>query len=100
MAKMSTVPVFACRDCGKPVYVTNLQTMVEDPDGKLLNTLMKGLSEIARCPDCRAKWNWWASQNRSAEYYANFFNPQGVLYNIRPGISQVDWYGNGVKNGN
>lgn len=93
MSKMSTVPVFACRDCGKAVYATHLSTNLDDPDGNLLRVLMKGLSEIARCPECQKRWNWFASQNRSDEYYKNFYNPQGVLYNVRPGVSQVDWYG-------
>lgn len=93
MSQMSTVPVFKCRDCGAPVYVTYLSTQVNDPDGKLLEELMKGMADVARCKDCRARWNWYASQNRSEEYYKHFFDPQPVLLNIRQGLSEVDWYG-------
>ena len=103
MSQMSTVPVFACRVCGKPVYVTSLRTIGEDPDGKLLETLMKGLSDVALCPEHRRQWNYFASRNRADEFYSNLFNPQGVLYNIRPGLTGVDWYGRGWKgneNGN
>ena len=97
MSQMSTVPVFACRVCGKSVYATHLVTRIDDPDGKVLNALMKGLSEIALCPEHQRQWNWYASQNRADEFYSNLFNPQGVLYNVRQGKTGVDWYGRGWK---
>lgn len=97
MSQMSTVPVFACRVCGAPVFATQVATYVDDPEGKVLEALMKGLSEIAFCPEHRRQWNWYASQNRADEFYANLFNPEGVLYNIRQGKTDVDWYGKGWK---
>ena len=97
MSQMSTVPVFACRVCGKPVYVTALKTLQDDPDGKLLEQLMKGLSDIAFCPEHRRQWNYFASRNRADEFYSNLFNPQGVLYNVRQGKSEVDWYGRNLS---
>jgi len=97
MSQMSTVPVLACRVCGQPVYVTSLRTLVDDPEGKVLEALMKGLSDIAFCPEHRRQWNWYASKNRSDEFFSNLYNPQGVLYNVRQGRSGVDWYGRGWK---
>lgn len=93
MAKMSTIPVFACRRCTRPVYATHVMSLVNDPDGKLLNKLMAGLSEIALCEECRKRYNYYASRNRLSEFYAEQFNPHAVLYNVRPGVSEVDWYG-------
>ena len=99
MSQLSTVPVFACRVCGKPVYVTSLRTVRDDPDGKILEALMKGLADVALCQEHQRQWNWYASRNRADEFYSNLFNPNPVLYNIHPGMSGVDWYGRGWKEG-
>jgi endogenous inhibitor of DNA gyrase (YacG/DUF329 family) len=96
MSKMSTTPVFACRVCGKPVVVSNLTTYVNDPDGKLLQSLMKAMSDIALCPSCQRKRDWYARQNREAEFLANELNPNVVLYNVQD-TSGVGWYASGVK---
>lgn len=93
MSKMATVPVFACRYCGKPVYVTNLSTRIDDPNSELLFKLMEGLRDIAMCKECRNRYNWYASQNRAAEMP---LNPQGILYNIHD-HSGLDYYGRNAR---
>jgi hypothetical protein len=92
---MSTTPVFACRVCGKPVVVSRLSTYVDDPDGKLLQSLMKGLAEIALCPSHQAKRNWYASQGRLDEFLKNELNPRAVLYSVQD--DKVGWYASGVR---
>jgi hypothetical protein len=88
MAQMATVPVFACRGCGKPVYVVHLSSNKDDPDANLLKQLMQGLKDIALCKYCRMKYNWLASQGRSDEFS---LNPRGVIYNVVD-PSGVDYY--------
>lgn len=68
MSTMRLVPVYKCRVCGTPVYVTLLDTARPDPDGELLHTLMKGLDKIALCNFHKEQKNWYASQNRLAEW--------------------------------
>ena len=102
MSQMSTVPVFACRVCRQPVYVTKLTTFVDDPDGKLLASLMKALADVALCDYHKAMRNWYASQGRESEFLANALNPNVVLYNVHDHTG-VGWYGkaeaqNGTKN--
>jgi hypothetical protein len=92
MSEMATVPVFACRVCGKPVYITHLSTQEADADAKKLKLLMQGLSKIALCDYHRAKRNWYASQGREAEFLANELNPVTVIYNVVDG-SKLDYYG-------
>lgn len=89
MSKMATTPVFACRKCGKPVYVTNLSTQVDDPASELLQSFMQGLAKIALCGGCRAAYNWYASQGRSEEFLTN---PEIVIYNVRDN-TELDYYG-------
>lgn len=92
MSKMATVPVFACRVCGKPVYFTHVQTAVSDPEGKILDEMMYHLSNVALCAEHRRHYNWYASQNRADEFFKNELNPQRVLYNILD-ESGLDYYG-------
>jgi len=89
MSQMATVPVFACRICGKPVYVSYLSTTREDADNSLLKTLMQGLSKIALCQWHTEVRNWYASQGREGEFY---LNPDIVLYNVRDNTG-LDYYG-------
>jgi len=88
MAQMATIPVFACRRCGKPVYVTHLSS-AKDPDASKLKELMKGLSDIALCRNCRETYNYLASQGRSEEF---LINPDGIIYSVVDN-SGVDYYG-------
>jgi len=85
MAKMSTVPVYACRGCGRPVYGIH----VEAGTAEQLKAIMPHLAEIAICKDCKARYNWLASQNRSDEFR---LNPNLIIYNVVD-PSGVDWYG-------
>jgi hypothetical protein len=88
MAQMATVPVFACRGCGKPVYAVKLESFGDDPDASKLKELMQGLKDIALCKYCRMKYNWFASQGRSSEF---LLNPNLVIYNVVD-ISGADYY--------
>jgi hypothetical protein len=65
---MKLTPVYKCRVCGKPVYVTLLDTTRPDPDGKLLFALMAGLEKVALCNWHQRQKNWYASQNRLGEW--------------------------------
>lgn len=93
MSQMATVPVYACRYCGKPVYVTLLCTKTDDPNAALLQKLMGGLQDIAMCRECRRRWNWLASQNRANEM---LLNPETVIYNVRDN-SGLDYYGRTLR---
>lgn len=68
MSTMRLIPVFKCRVCGKPVFVTLLDTARPDPDGRLLHVLMAGLERVALCGFHQKQKNWYASQNRLAEW--------------------------------
>ena len=78
MAQMATLPVFACRGCGKAVVAT-LESYGKDEDASRLRELMQGLAEVAMCKYCQMRYNWLASQGRSNEF---ILNPVGVLYNV------------------
>lgn len=80
MSQMLLSPVFKCRGCDKPVIVTHLSTNFPDASGEALNQLMQGLSKIAMCNDCTARYNWLASQGRSGEFH---LNPIGELITVR-----------------
>lgn len=77
MAEMATVPVFACRGCGKPLLAK--LTSYNDEGAKLLKELMSGLSDIALCKHCKARYNYLALQGRSDEFHKN---PTSVIYNV------------------
>lgn len=81
--KMSTVPVFKCRGCGRPVY----GTLLEAPDAETLKQHMAGLAEIAMCKDCKNRYNYAAA--RGEEFH---LNPSLVLLNVVDNTG-VDWYG-------
>jgi hypothetical protein len=87
MAKMATVPVFACRGCGQPVYVTHLSS-VNDSDASKLKSLMQNLQKIAMCKTCQMRYNWLASQDRTHEF---LFNPHIVIYNVAD-HTEADYY--------
>ena len=91
MAQMATIPVFACRKCGAPVYVTHLSSVGNDADASKLKELMQGLADIALCKYCQMKYNWYASQNRSDEF---LINPHIIIYNVDD-KSGLDYYGKG-----
>ena len=86
---MATIPVFACRKCGTPVYVTRLESLSNDPDASKLKELMKGLADIALCKYCQMKYNYFAAQGRSDEFP---LNPHIVIYNVHD-HSEADYYG-------
>ena len=92
MSQMSTTPVFACRGCGKPVYVT-LLSVCDDPDAMKLKAAMQNLPKIALCKYCQMKYNWLASQNRTHEFG---FNPNPVIYAVRDNTG-ADYYGRKMK---
>ena len=85
MSQMNTVPVFKCRYCGTPVYVTGLKTSTPDPDGTKLEELMRGLQRIALCNSCRKKYNYLAERNRAHEM---LLNPDVVLLSNNPRVVQ------------
>lgn len=76
MGQMATVPVFACRGCGRPVYATHLST-VADPDNKKLKMMMQGLSKIALCKHCKAQSDYFA---QTGQYLP--LNPHSVIYTV------------------
>lgn len=92
MSQMATTPVFACRGCGKPVYVTHL-SMRDDPDASKLKGAMQNLPKIAMCKYCQMKYNWLAAQGRADEFV---FNPHAIIYSVRD-ISGADYYGRNMK---
>lgn len=96
MSQMATIPVYKCRVCGKPVYVTHLSTQGADPNAEKLKMLMQGLSKIALCDYHRAKRNHFATQGREAEFIANELNPLTTIYNVVDN-SKVDYYGRNMK---
>lgn len=85
MPKMSTVPVFKCRGCGKPVY----GTLLEAPTMELLQEHMTALAEIAICERCKTAYNYLAAVGRSDEFK---LNPHLVLFNVVD-VSGADYYG-------
>lgn len=92
MSQMATVPVFACRGCGKPVYVTHL-SMRDDPDASKLKKAMQNLPKIAMCKYCKMKYEWLAAQNRTDEFV---LNPHAVIYSVVDS-SGIDYYGRKMK---
>lgn len=88
MAEMATTPVFACRVCGKPVYVTHLSS-VGDPSAEKLKMFMQGLPKISLCKYHRKVYNWYASQGRSEEF---LLNPNIIIYTVLDN-SGLDYYG-------
>jgi len=96
MTQMATVPVYACRVCGTPVYVTHLSTQGKDEDAEKLKMFMQGLAKIALCPPCQKKRTWYASQGREAEFLANELNPATTIYNVVDN-SKLDYYGRNIK---
>jgi hypothetical protein len=92
MAEMATVPVYGCRVCGKPVYVTHLSTTIKDPGAELLKTLMQGLSKVALCDFHQRQRNYYATQGREEEFLTNALNPGTVIYNVVDN-SKLDYYG-------
>lgn len=87
MAQMATVPVFACRGCGKPVYATNVQSF-NDTNAEKLKEIMQGLASIALCKYCKMKYDYYASQGRSDEFH---LNPHLIIYNVVD-KSGLDYY--------
>lgn len=79
---MATVPVFACRVCGKPVYATHLSTQINDPNNELLKSLMQSLAKIALCRYHQLVRNYYASLGREDEFLKNQFNPQPVILSV------------------
>lgn len=91
MSQMATTPVFACRVCGKPVYVTHLSTTGTDADAEQLKRLMQNLGKIALCKYHAMKRNWYASQGREEEWLKNELNPTTVIYAVSD-RSGLDYY--------
>lgn len=85
MPKMATVPVFACRGCGTPVYGVHLEAR----DMETLKELMQGMAQIALCGNCKGRYNYLAAQNRSDEFP---LNPNLIIYNVID-KSGNDYYG-------
>ena len=83
MAQMSTIPVFACRVCGKPVYATHLSTQGSDPNNEKLKKFMRGLASIALCPYHQKVRNYYASQGREDEFLKEQLSPASVIYSVR-----------------
>jgi len=79
MSQMSTVPVFKCKYCGKPVYVTMLHTTQPDPTTKQLEGFMRNLKKIAMCNSCKRKYNYMAAQGRSEEFIRGALCPVNII---------------------
>lgn len=92
MSQMATIPVYACRKCGKPVYVVHL-SMRDDPKAEKLKGAMQNLQKIALCKYCLMMYNWLALQGRSDEF---LLNPEIVIYNVVD-HSKADYYGRKAK---
>jgi hypothetical protein len=70
MSQMSTIPVFTCKRCGRPVFVTHLSTSDADPELTRLREMMSNLKKITLCNDCRRAYNWYAMQGRTQDWEA------------------------------
>jgi hypothetical protein len=92
MAEMATIPVYACRKCAAPVYVTHLSS-IDDPKAEKLKDFMQNLGKIALCNKCRKAEMWYAQQGRSDEFLVN---PGIVIYNVVDN-SKLDYYGRNIK---
>lgn len=92
MSQMATVPIFACRGCGKPVYGLHL-SMENDPDNEKLKDAMQNMAKIAICKHCKARYNYLAQQGRSDEFN---LNPNLIIYNVVD-PTEVDYYGRKTK---
>jgi len=96
MSRMATIPVFACRVCGKPVYVTHLSTAGRDDNAEGLKRLMQNLGKITLCNWHQRQRNYYASQGREEEWISNELNPATVIYTVVD-PSGADYYGRKMK---
>lgn len=92
MGQMATIPVFACRVCGKPVYGVHLSTQ-NDPDNERLKLLMQGLAKAALCDYHKNRYNYLAERNRSDEMP---LNPNLIIYSVIDN-TKANYYGEGLK---
>jgi len=88
---MRLIPVFKCRVCGKPVFVTLLDTARPDPDGVVLHSLMAGLERVALCNWHQRQKNWYASQHRLAEWESMARGVGQLLVVHDPRKEDPDW---------
>lgn len=89
---MATIPVFACRVCGKPVYGIHLSTQ-NDPNNERLKLLMQGLAKAALCDYHKNRYNYLAERNRSDEMP---LNPNLIIYSVIDD-TKANYYGEGLK---
>lgn len=76
MSQLSTMPIFKCRVCGKPIILTKLCTTIPDEDCSLLNDMIKGIAKVAICDDCRKREIYLLENNRGDEIN---YNPDTIL---------------------
>ena len=68
MGVLSTEVVLRCYRCGKPVRVARLATAKADPDGSILNDMLKNLRKNALCDFHQRQRDYYANQGRSEEW--------------------------------
>jgi hypothetical protein len=76
MSQMKNQAVLVCPRCRSAFILAELRTVNEDPDLKILHSLMKDIAKNMICPDCLGKLTFEANK------------PKGVLtdYHVRPQI--------------
>jgi hypothetical protein len=55
MSQMTTQAVLTCSRCRNPYVLSELRTSIQDPDLKLLQSLMTAFARNGLCPDCKRK---------------------------------------------
>jgi hypothetical protein len=50
--------------------LAHLSTTMPDPDGQVLNEMMRNASKIALCRECQNAYNYYAQQGRADEFYS------------------------------
>lgn len=78
MSVMSTVPVIRCRACSTLIPVAHVETYRPDPEGHLLREIMRNLSKVALCPDCRRREAYYRQSGRMGEFNV-MAAPSGVV---------------------
>ena len=68
MAILKTTPVVFCKRCGKPLTITALTTKA-DPNGELLQQIVKLAVDNALCSDCQNARLYYIGENRMEDFH-------------------------------
>lgn len=69
MAILKTTPVVFCKRCGKPLTITALTTKA-DPNGTLLNEIVKLAVANALCDNCQGARLYYIGENRMEDFHS------------------------------